>query len=275
MEIKPVNGIEKPKYPQKQQIDIEEIKRAIPKRWRASPAAKIALGTLAAVTLAGCTPPYVPTGSPAPAQITTEQTVTPGETYYQTAGVPMAPAVNVAPLFIHGEGRGAYGCVMVAPPVFLSEEDALAVINEAAQSYGLKFSAEGSPEFTNVPQPVTNIYEPEDKAPSDKTMTFKADFTDSEHGVIIEFITTDDVKQWHKDTGYGVSMESYDTKDTAEQLSEGLEQAIVSGGYYSAAVLYDPCEFSEDTDVKPLSEEQLKKQAIDFFEWLKNQGIIK
>lgn len=297
MEIKPVKNIEKPKYPQKDEIDIEEVKKSLPKRWAQSPAAKIALGTLAVVSLAGCVP-YVPVGSPVPTMLMTEGTVSPKETYSQTAGVTappvvtaevtlpplktyprtegivMAPTVNVAPIFLHGEGRGAFGGDMASVPAFLSEDEALGIINEAASEYGLKFAAAGGPEFYGVPQPVTNIYKPEDKKPSDKVITLKADFTDSEHGVVIEFISIDDVKQWHQKTEYSSTLEQYDTQDAAEQLSEGLERADVSGGYYTAGVLYDPCELPESPDKNSLSEEQLKAQAKEFFEWLKSQGII-
>jgi hypothetical protein len=65
------------------------------------------------------------------------------------------------------------------------------------------------------------------------------------------------------------------TLGAAEQLSEALEQADVPYGYYSAAVLYDPCESAKtETESRSLSKQQLKAQAKDFFEWLKNQGVI-
>ncbi len=38
--------------------------------------------------------------------------------------------ISVAPIFEHGEGRGATGCVVIVPPVFLSEEEALQIANE-------------------------------------------------------------------------------------------------------------------------------------------------
>jgi hypothetical protein len=47
---------------------------------------------------------------------------------------------NVSPVFIHGRGRGSYGCVSVAPPSFLSEDEAFEVIQREAQKYGLVFS---------------------------------------------------------------------------------------------------------------------------------------
>jgi hypothetical protein len=47
-----------------------------------------------------------------------------------------APAV-AAPIFEHGEGHGSVGCVVITPPVFLSEEEALKIIRESLAGYGL------------------------------------------------------------------------------------------------------------------------------------------
>jgi hypothetical protein len=275
MEIRPVKEREKPKYPKKDEIDIEEVKRSIPKRWASSPAAKIALGTLAAVSLAGCVP-QVPAGSPAPPSATTEETTSTVETYH-LEGIVAAPTVNVAPLFIHGNGRGAFGGDMASMPAFLSEEEALAMINEAASGYGLKFSIIDGAEFYNVLQPVTDLNPPsidgEGPAPADTFITLKPDFTDSEHGIAIEFITREDVSQWSLRRSIS-TVEVYDTKDTAAQLSESLEN-VSADRLYTAAVLYDPCDYSDsDAEARALSEEDVKAQAKDFFEWLKQQGII-
>jgi len=301
MEIKPVKNVETPKYPIREKITADTLKSSVPKRWSSSAAAKVALGTLAAMSLAGCVPPQIQTaGVPLPPSATTEESFvsqsTPTVVYSQTAGVPepsqtpvveytpvgtFAPAtISVAPLFIHGDGRGAFGCVMVAPPVFLSEDDALAVVNEAAKEYGLTFSSKDCPEFSNVLQPETdlnpeaiggNTSRPEK---TDKIITLKADFTDNKHNIAIEFVSVDDVKEWSQSPS-GATVEEYDTKDAAAQLSESLENSF-NGGNYITAVLYDPCESSGDrkTDVRALSEADLRAQAEDFFKWLRQQGII-
>jgi hypothetical protein len=49
-----------------------------------------------------------------------------------------AGKVSVAPIFEHGEGRGATGCIVIVPPVFLSEEESLQVVNEALAQHGVK-----------------------------------------------------------------------------------------------------------------------------------------
>jgi hypothetical protein len=98
------------------------------------------------------------------------------------------------------------------------------------------------------------------------------DFYDSSYGIAIEFVSTEDVTAWNKGE-QTVSAGEYDTLNAAEQLSEALEEAYC-GGNYTAAVLYDPCAISDESDAKPISVEQLKAQADDFFKWLKTQGII-
>jgi hypothetical protein len=44
----------------------------------------------------------------------------------------------VAPIFEHGEGRGATGCVVLSPPVFLSEEEAMQIIREELAKHGVQ-----------------------------------------------------------------------------------------------------------------------------------------
>jgi hypothetical protein len=284
MEIKPVLSAQPPAYPRREDVGAEQIKSSLPQRWVMSRAARVALGALAAMSLTGCAQiKDAATASPLASDTSfVTESPTDGQLY---AGVPMLSAVRVAPLFEHGEGLGAFGCVMVSPPAFLSEDEALAVINNVAKGYGLKFSAPGTPAFGSVQQPVTNIYEPDKKEASDTLMTLTPDFADAEHGVVLEFISTQDVIRWHRETDYAISVESYDARDAAEQLSEALESAEPQP-YQSVTVgvLYDPCEVAEDTEgedweaaeekSRALSIEQLSAQVRDFCEWLKAQGII-
>ena len=185
------------------------------------------------------------------------------------------PTIPIAPLFVHGNGMGAFGCQMVAPPVFLSEDEALSVVNDVAKDYGLEFSAQVSIEFSDVLEPSVNLNDPENTLPSDAYITLRPDFMDEAHGVAIEFVSVEDVKAWHKSGNAMSSVEQYDTRGAAAQLSDALDEAY-SDTISTAGVLYDPCELSEtsETDSRTQSVEQLKKQAKDFFEWLKSQGVI-
>lgn len=48
--------------------------------------------------------------------------------------------ISVAPILEHGKGRGATGCVVISPPVFLSEEEALQVVKEELAKHGVQLA---------------------------------------------------------------------------------------------------------------------------------------
>lgn len=277
MEVKPVGSKQPPNYPLKEDVTADALKAQPPQRWAVNKAALIAMGALVTVSLTGCRT----AGAPLPPEMTTEDTagiMAATETPLVDTlviGEPLMSTIPIAPLFVHGNGMGAYGCQMVAPPVFLSEDEALSVVNEVAKDYGLEFSAKGSASFTDVLEPSVNLNDPENTLPSDAYITLRPDFMDASHGVAIEFVSVEDVKAWHKSGNAMSSVEQYDTRGAAAQLSDALDDAY-SDTISTAGVLYDPCELSEtsETESRTQSVEQLKKQARDFFEWLKSQGVI-
>ncbi len=287
MKLKPVASIPSPKYPRKEEVGAEALRSSPPKRWAGSPAAKAALGALAAMSLTGLAAcDAAPGGAEIAPSLTTEASVSQSAI---VSDIPMgdvlAPVISVAPLFLHGEGLGSFGCVMVSPPAFLSEDEALSVINNVAKDYGLSFSAQDAPELQSVLQPVTNIYEPDKAAEPHQYGALALDFADEAHGVAIEFVSVDDVKAWHEETGVAISVERYATQDTAAQLSEALETAgDADNAGITVGVLYDPCESAPEENgedwenaeqqARALSKEQLSAQVKDFCEWLRAQGVI-
>jgi len=116
MDLSPVRSYPEPAYPTRCVLlaDPGILQRHIPPSWRRlAGVGGILAFFLHAEVLAGETPP------------------------------PAAPgdaAVTVAPIFRHGAGRGSFGCMAVAPPVFLSEEEALAVIGEELGRKGVVLS---------------------------------------------------------------------------------------------------------------------------------------
>lgn len=286
MEIKPVKTSALPQYPVREAVSPEQLKESVPQRWADSRAAKIALGTLAAMSITGLASCGAPQGMLVENSFASEGTVIEScVTEYLPEGTTAPAMLSVAPLFEHGEGMGAFGCDMVTPPAFLSEDEALAVINTVAKEYGLKFTAGNAPMLQNVLQPATNIYEPEKKEASEKYVVMTPDFSDKEHGVALEFVSSEDVKTWHQDQGFMSTVENYDMLDAAEQLSESLEAAYgMNYDYAAVGVLYDPCDWvavknGEDAQAaeaqsRDQSEAQLARQVKDFLEWLKAEGVI-
>jgi hypothetical protein len=95
-------------------LDDPELLRLLPERWRRN-AVVLALLVLAAMLFCSCQ-------------------------HNRMRETPVGkPATHVAPIFVHGDGRGSYGCLYADPSVFLSEEEAIRVIRDTAEQYGLHF----------------------------------------------------------------------------------------------------------------------------------------
>ena len=60
--------------------------------------------------------------------------------------------IVVAPIFEHGTGRGAEGCFVVSPPVFLSEEEAIVIIREVLAKRGVMLKDGTTIKDTRIPE---------------------------------------------------------------------------------------------------------------------------
>lgn len=208
-------------------------------------------------------------------------------------GVEGAPSPLVAPIFVHGEGRGATGCVVIAPPVFLSEEEALQVIKEELAQAGIALGR-GMPlpevvvEYEDpnlcwlrsgdnwLGEPVAKVSRPADLAA-----------VDPQRQVGVEIVTTAECNRFSG--GVLASAVSYDTKGLAECVAEGIRRQAQRA--LRIGVFYDPLERwsfdageAEPADSKPAdprsrweqatasaeekSRTQLRRQAQDFLAWL-------
>ena len=115
--------------------------------------------------------------------------------------------ITVAPIFKHGEGRGATGCVVVSPPVFLSEEEGMQILREELAKHGIQLKAGGTLEAIRMPAR-TLSYEVVDKgdgqrevkrSPLSKRQTkrkpLKLDGIDSEKKIAVEFVSERDYRR--------------------------------------------------------------------------------
>lgn len=264
-EIKPVRRYTVPHYPTREQAALDPtLLEKLPRRFAAKPAVCAALAAVLSLGLAGC------------------------------AASPDAEndaSLGSIPIFSHGEGMGSYGCVSVAPPVFLSEEEAISVIREEAALYGLEFTEGKTLEKAQIPRHNTAPMEKEYGNPlkTQKGELLLDGYSES-LGVGFEFVSLDDLREWPdpKQEMFS-SVESYFFKDAAEALASNNE---------SVAVFYDPAcadfsefnyEWPEEDDggasyaayaaeyearQKEKSVEALRAQVKDFLEWLKGQGVI-
>ena len=261
LEVRPVKNYQEPKYPTKAAVVLDpSVLRALPRRWSARPAVCAALALTLATGLYSCSradPDNLPVG-----------------------GAESLETGLAIPIFEHGNGRSSFGCVSVAPPVFLSEDEAAQVIREEAAKYGIDFSGEKSIEGRF---PTTNLYGDQSLADATWEGSLELDGYDSSLGVGFEFVSQSDVNMWQITGNMWVSVEMFDMKGTATRLADATRNVVV---------FYDPgkdnsIEFKRDTDEdyatyraryeaeqKAQMHENLRAQVRDFLEWLAAQGVI-
>jgi hypothetical protein len=304
MNLEPVKTYKAPKYPEKSTaLSDPGILKNIPDRWKDNITVGVALSSIVALTLTGCGINQVgkdgiSSGSGNGASNITASAATNQETQQKIQGA-------VAPIFDHGNGRGSFGCSSVAPPSFLSEEEAFQVIQQEAAKYGITFK-KNAYELENVDIPETKLFlKPEDGSSlenniadgeinSTKKGKLRLDGYAGDKKIGFEFISNDDYKQWVKAQKTYSSVEDYDFITTAKLLQKGLankKQDTNIGVFYNPMTPYREIKDLVDKAMKveayntydfddvnkktmEFASENLKLQVKDFFEWLKAQGVI-
>jgi hypothetical protein len=246
MRSKPVRKYSQPKYPTRLEIAARPdlLQRHQPPAWRKWPELTGAAGLFL----------LADTALLSAADNSPERSKNPAQTN--------AVAI-VAPVFQHGEGRGATGCIVMSPPVFLSEEEALQVIREEMATIGVElgtnqttlagvtvergvFSAPANPSgATNRTKPAGFTFEI-------KKEPFKADVADPKKKVFVEFLSERDAKQWdwervkEEQAARGTnseflvfsSVQSYELTKTAGYVAERVRRQATNKVYFGT--FYDP-----------------------------------
>ena len=287
--LSPLSHYNDVKYPTKEQIQLHpELLRIIPRRWARNPVVLTALGLVLSAGLTACgttSQSILPDNlSPAASEETTasDQPSSDHSPASVTSAVDSAetsaddPEALDIPIFAHGTGRGSYGCESVAPPVFLSEEEAMQVIQEECAAQGIDISGQKTisgtfPATSTLPEAVS-------VGESDKTYSgdLKLDGYSEDLGIGVEFVSKDDILDWQADTEMHATVDEYNLKGTAQRLVDCTD---------NVAVFYDPTaddyndftgsnEESYVESSKEKSLEELREQVRDFLQWLKGQGVI-
>jgi hypothetical protein len=205
----------------------------------------------------------------------------------------------VAPIFAHGEGRGATGCIVVASPVFLSEEEALQVVREEFSRIGITLG-EGLP----LPEVTVEYEDPDARwfrnwgdnwlGEPPATVSGSAELTavDRQQRVGVTIVTSDDCRRFRGP--FMCSVSSYDTRGLAQSTADALRQQAKRDLHIG--VFYDPLEkwdFTTRSEPAPNDDEspdrgnrldqvrtgaaeksraQLRRQVQDFVAWLQQNG---
>ncbi len=287
--LSPLPNYKSPSYPTKEEImQNPALLRKIPRRWAGNPLVLTALGLVlsAGLTACGTASDSILPDSASPAADALDATTPPSSgnsiasAADSTGNSTEASANDVEsldiPIFAHGTGRGSYGCESVAPPVFLSEEEAMQVIEEECAAQGIDISGQKTisgtfPATSTLPVAISD-------SDSDKTYTgeLTLDGYSEDLGIGVEFVSTGDIKDWQADTGMAASVDEFDVKGTAQRLADCTD---------NVAVFYDPmaADYNDFTGSneesyvetgKEQSLEELREQVRDFLQWLKAQGVI-
>jgi len=280
----PVKKYTSPKYPtQAESIRSPELLKKLPSRWQKNAAVIAAVGLLGTITLTSC------------GIFSSDINGTNSD----------ADLLNVAPLFIHGGGTGSIGCVMIAPPVFLSEQEAVAIIKSEAETAGLEFTAK-PPDYTSQ----NNKTHEESTWENEYVLgdgNIGLDLYDNEKNVAVTYISMNEAEEKYLPNKDGLTMGSSVTSYRAKELAGlTIEDFAKQQGNITIGVLYEPgIDWENDeyqkiideyykvfdesgtseksweeadteyrNNIKALSEEELREQVRDFIEWLQGQGII-
>lgn len=291
----------KPNYPTRKQIQPHLLTDTLPANWK--PLAALA----GALLLASCDNPKPQTTSQTQASTTpsTQPAIT-----VQFTSLPPIDTLQIAPIFLHGQGRGAAGCVAISPPVFLSEEDALNIIKEQLTPTGLNLQKttlqfptplynDSSLEFKkilkdlidNTPpqgkdQEYHNLVDDLEKQIQKSQITLSPQLVDPDNHIAIVYIS----RQNHN------SLDTVFLKSTAQhydliQLAANLSNALANNPEpWRLVFFYDPMTkpihfvklipenptletdfvYSHE-DLLPISRNDLQNQVRDFAFWLKQQ----
>lgn len=267
MNAKPVSRWRRPGYPTKLEVlaHPELLESHLPPAWsrRADIAAAVAL-LLAAN---GCTKDR-PVGSP-------------------ESGARRQPAI-AAPVFEHGEGRGVTGCVVVAAPVFLSEEEALQVVTEQLRYAGIEVAGTNV-EMTSVrvEQAMRRGVNARRAQGAGTIKPLEVDGLIGDGTMAFEFVSESDYFNFGGLRSPS-TVQSYNLKTVAESLARRVAdrgENVYFGTFYDPVQAIDlSTEMRRDnpekwwrektTTAKEESKRLLRAQVADFVNWLKAQGAI-
>ena len=286
IKITPCRKRMSPGYPDQYSVQLAPLLLGNrPLRWNAVPVAGMVLSAVVMLGLAGCKD--VPRGDSAPVAVA-DSTPTPAPV--ATANLTPTPApVSETPLFEHGEGIGVYGCVAVSAPVFLSEDDAFAVIKDEFEKRNLSVR-EGGGTVENIQIPMVDLNGStggKNSGVSTQTGDLSFDFVVQDRNIAMEFVSYEDMHDWRvKKSTFTVSI--YDYKTTAQALNASLNDASLGNTH---VVFYDPVETINMRQVNKADDwdsayaqleaegvlrasDVLREQVRDFIDWLAAQGII-
>jgi hypothetical protein len=235
MEIKPVIAKKPPEYPTEYLFinNPELFRRYIPLRWYKN---KLVCTALSVFIVAGTTNSC----SVAP------KTATEINNERENGEKSKEEIVNkqiakVAPIFSHGKGSGAVGCVVTSPPVFISESEAMEIILEEFNKENIVFDTSNCPKITFQAEAIADMNFDDIKRTETANVSMKIDAINNEHNCVIEYMSHDNFKAFQSGHGGYSTLYEVDTKKAAKLT----RSALLKEGKYNAGIFYDPMQIME------------------------------
>lgn len=286
LRARPVRRYASPAFPTKLEVlaDATQLEKHLPPAWFSRADMASAVTVFLAANAAGCSGAV-------------------GQDRAAGTGTASAKAAIVAPLFEHGEGRGSVGCSAVAPPVFLSEEEALQVISEELTHHGLDMS-QRDVEMSSVSIKSVH-YQREynwvsgriEIRSTEKRAPLSVDLHDQNKRVAVEFVSRPDYFELGGRQS-SASIQGYDLKQVSSDVAREVRRAgkgVYFGTMYDpmtclslpitrkikrgesvGSPIEDPQAFWQKRQeaARAESRRMLRRQVRDFVDWLKGQGVI-
>jgi hypothetical protein len=315
MELQPVRRVRKPDYPPRADLlhHPECARRLGTRRPGAAAGLATAAGMLLAMGLGACRErPSASSSGGAPELPGSPGTPPPRATARTNARptIELAHTV-VAPVFEFGDGRGTTGCMVVAPPAFLSEEEAMLVIKEELAQHGIHLGPGGPLPGVSVAPRVRTTVGGDDaddtydiREDTSQVGLLQVDGTDADAAVSVVFVSSadypavgvDNATTWRVDArghrppeqvGSWISVSTYDFREAAHYVAvkaadKGLA-AVRLGVFYDPSPEYDDArESAPDAEatgtttppevaLKAKASELLRMQVRSFATWLEAQ----
>jgi hypothetical protein len=295
MKLTPVKRYKKPGYPTREAMlsSSSPLGECVPTRWKGN----TMLTTMLAVYLLGPEKGDAQAGSPAGNELVTvigDQGG--GRTIPEHRTERPRELPSIAPIFLHGDGRGVTGCVVINPPVFLSEEEARQVIEEELMKENIIFDKKNVV-LDGVAIPEKNEWESE--YGKREEVTVNLDGYSSKYNLGYEVVTAEDYYKFGGESSLS-TVQDYDLVKAAENLRNTMKER----GKMNVAIFYDPLERDENPDPKNQSFEDmlrdqerdkvdkgvrsqlthatgkeqsielLKRQVSDFIQWIKKEKLF-
>ena len=288
MKIEPVSLYKTPAYPTIEQFvyNPHDFLRHAPHAWLGNAAVMTAL---LAFATGGSNGVYGQSIKPA-----TEQTdKKPNKT--DPSQQEQQPVSHIAPIFVHGDGTGSLGCIVVTPPVNISEAEALQIIeNELAKHH---LTLDSTNRSVQIPVKKIDWIDETYNLINEQSLEFDREIQPV--NFLLEYVSYRDcldfedddfeIKEMNGETGISQSWSSVSDYDT-KQMANSIRETMLKENKHNAVVFYDPVvnvawdgmknvndllqAIEREPEKKQEARQLLIRQVTDFIEWLKKEKLL-